>query len=349
MTVRRFLENLRSSDQRWKGYVLIGVVVYFVLINQVIRVRPDHIFLALLFISLLFGRERSKKFVVDWSPFVLFWVAYDMMRGIVDNLRGYVHTIAPYRWEHALFSWAFGGQIPSFYFQDWQLAWDGTVLKGLFDASGGLFYTLHFGLPLLLGWVFWHTLDERDNFYRFAWTLTVLNFSALATFLAFPTAPPWYVFHEGFAQPPPTSYWGLGAGSLINVDRMLKMKFFQTLWGGFNPNHFAAIPSLHGAYPVVVSFFTYKRFRRYPVALALYPLGVWFSAVYLNQHYIVDLLIGTAYAAAAYLLVERVLMPKVFLRTVLRGERHVRRNSQQVAPTEAATGTTNSQMGESIA
>jgi len=315
---REFLQRLRSPDQRWRVYVLVAVVVYLVLVNQAIRVRPDHVFLALLAISLLFGKERSKRFLVDWSPFVLFWIAYDMMRGIVDNLRGFVHTVAPYRWEHALFSWAFGGQIPCFFFQDWQLRWQGAVLKSLLDASGGLFYTLHFGLPLLLGWVFWHTLDERDNFYRFVWTLTVLNFSALTTFLLFPAAPPWYVYHEGFAQPPPTSYWGLGAGSLINVDRMLKVKFFQTLWGGFNPNHFAAVPSLHGAYPLVISFFTYRRFRRGLLPLALYPAGVWFSAVYLNQHYIVDLLIGLVYAVFAFLITDRVLMPKVFLRTVLR-------------------------------
>lgn len=316
----RLVEKLRNPDHRWKIYVLIGVIIYFVLINQFIRVRPDHIFLALFLLSLLFGRERSKKFALDWSPFIAFWVAYDMMRGIVDNLRGHVHTFAPYQWEHTLFGWLFGGQIPCFYFQDWQIAYDGTWLKGLLDASGGLFYTLHFGLPLLVGWIFWHTLDERHNFYRFAWTLTVLNFSALITFFLFPAAPPWYVFYEGFDQPPATQFWGLGAGSLINVDKMLKTRFFQTLWGGFNPNHFAAIPSLHGAYPVVVSFFLYQRFRRYPVALTLYPVGVWFSAVYLNQHYIVDLVIGLGYAATAYMIVEKALMPKVFYRTVLKQE-----------------------------
>jgi len=316
--LKALVDHLRNPDHRWKIYVLTGVAVYLVLVNQFIRVRPDHVFLALALLSTLFGKERTKKFVIDWGPFVLWWIAYDMMRGVADNVRGVIHTVAPYRLEHGLLAWAFGGQIPSFYFQDWQRLWDGTVLKNLFDASGGLFYTLHFGMPLLLGWIFWHTLDERPTYYRFVWTLMVLNAMALITFMIYPAAPPWYVYNEGFGQPPHTAYWGLGAGALINVDRMLKVHFFQTLWGGFNPNHFAAIPSLHGAYPAVISFFGYRRFRRWPLAWALYPAGVWFSAVYLNQHYLVDLLIGLGYAWVAYLLVQKVLMPRVFLPGLLK-------------------------------
>jgi membrane-associated phospholipid phosphatase len=103
----------------------------------------------------------------------------------------------------------------------------------------------------------------------------------------------------------------MGAGGLINVDRMLGTKFFTTLWGGFNPNHFAAIPSLHGAYPVVIALFARKGIGWSWPLLALYPLAVWFSAVYLNQHYIIDLLIGTGYVVVAYATVSRFLMPKI--------------------------------------
>jgi hypothetical protein len=311
---QHFLVNLRS--QSWKVYVFVGVILYLVVINQFVRVRPDHVFFALILLASLLGKERTKRFVIDWSPWILFWIGYDMMRGVADNLRGTINIVLPYKVELAIFGKLFGGIIPAFYFQDFQLTIDGTFLKGLLDASGGLFYTLHFGLPLLLGWAIWHTSDDRKMFYCFVWTMTLLNFSALATFMIYPAAPPWYVYSYGFGQPPQTSYWGLGAGALVNVDKMIGMNFFQTLWGGFNPNHFAAIPSLHGSYPSAVAFFTYKKYRRLPGLLVLYPLGVWFAAIYLNQHYIIDLFIGLGYLAIAYLIANKILVPKVFSRFV---------------------------------
>ncbi len=314
MDKKTFLKNLRS--QRWRGYILIGLVIYLILINQFIRVRPDHVFVALLLFVLALGRGRFKHFAIDWAPWIFFWISYDMMRGIADSIRGSINIILPYITELAIFGRFFSGVIPSFYLQDFQTAIEGTVLKNLLDASGGLFYTLHFGMPLLLGWILWHTLGDRKMFYRFVWTMTLLNFSALATFMIYPAAPPWYVYSYGFGQPAQTSFWGLGAGALINVDKMIGMNFFQTLWGGFNPNHFAAIPSLHGAYPAAVAWFTYKNFKKGWYWLYLYPLGVWFSAVYLNQHYIIDLFIGAAYLCVAYQITDKVLIPHLFSKSI---------------------------------
>ncbi len=314
MDKKQFLNKLRS--QRWRGYILVGLIIYLILINQLLRVRPDHVFVALLLFVLALGRGRLKYFAIDWAPWIFFWISYDMMRGVADSIRGSINVILPYQVELAIFERFFGGVIPAFWFQDFQTAIDGTLLKNILDASGGLFYTLHFGMPLLLGWIFWHTLTDRKMFYLFVWTMTLLNFSALATFMIYPAAPPWYVYSYGFGQPALTSFWGLGAGALVNVDKMIGMNFFQTLWGGFNPNHFAAIPSLHGAYPVAVAFFTYKEFKNGWYWLYLYPAGVWFSAVYLNQHYIIDLFIGAGYFFLAYQITKKLLIPHVFSRVV---------------------------------
>lgn len=312
--IKNFLAKLQS--QQWRGYILIGIVIYLILINQIIRVRPDHVFVALLLFALSLGKGRIKTFTIDWAPWIIFWICYDMMRGIADNLRGTINVVWPYKAELFVFGPLFNNKIPAFYMQDVQQALEGTFIRGLLDASGGLFYTLHFGLPIILGWVFWHTTNDRKMFYTFVWTMTLLNFSALTTFILYPAAPPWYVYSYGFGQPPQTTYWGLGAGALINVDKMIGMNFFQTLWGGFNPNHFAAIPSLHGSYPMAVAFFTYKKFHKFPYLLILYPLGVWFSAVYLNQHYIIDLFIGLGYLAISYLITKYLLVPKFFSRFI---------------------------------
>ena len=178
------------------------------------------------------------------------------------------------------------------------------------------FYTLHFALPVIFGWIIWHTVGDRKFYYRFVYTFTTLNILGLITFFIYPAAPPWYVMKYGFTQPIGKLYGA--AGSLINVDNMLQVNFFTTLWDNFNPNHFAAIPSLHGAYPIVLVFFAYKLLKKRLFLMSLYPIGTWFAAVYLNQHYIIDLIIGAFYIVIAYKIEEKILMPKIFEKTIFK-------------------------------
>jgi len=125
-----------------------------------------------------------------------------MMRGIADSVRGYIFVIEPYQTEEFLFGWMSSSDIPAFYFQKFQLLHDGDFIKVFLDISTTVFYLLHFIAPLLLGWILWHTLSERRNYYLFVYTFTVLNLMALITFMTFPVAPPWYVYDYGFG---PTS------------------------------------------------------------------------------------------------------------------------------------------------
>ncbi len=307
--------KLQHPDHRWKIYILIGILVYLVLINQVIHLRPDHVFLALVIFSFVLGKQRAKRFLLDWLPFIAFWVAYDMMRGVADSVRGTINVVSPYRLELWFCQWLPGVTIPPFDLQIVrQHSWWQPV-KSAVDSICGFFYLLHFVVPIVLGWIFWHTTNDRPMFYKLVYTLTLLNLCALATFMIYPAAPPWYVYNYGFGQPEPNSnFWGTSAGNLIDVDRLLGFSFFTTLWDSFNSNHFAAIPSLHGAYPILLSFFACKKFRCGLKWLPLYPLAVWFAAIYLNQHYIVDLIIGGLYIIPAYLLVEYFLYPNLFAR-----------------------------------
>jgi membrane-associated phospholipid phosphatase len=66
----------------------------------------------------------------------------------------------------------------------------------------------------------------------------------------------------------------------------------------------------------VIAFFGMKKFRKLRPLWLLYPIGTWFSAVYLNEHYIVDLIIGLGYVVIAYTIVKRVLYPRIFRRFV---------------------------------
>jgi membrane-associated phospholipid phosphatase len=64
---------------------------------------------------------------------------------------------------------------------------------------------------------------------------------------------------------------------------------------------FAAVPSLHGAYPVLLWLLTpWKQSRWVRIGIAAYGCAMWAATVVLNQHYIVDLLAGALLATAAW-------------------------------------------------
>ena len=113
------------------------------------------------------------------------------------------------------------------------------------------------------------------------------------TFWLFPAAPPWAAAEKGLIEP---------------VTRLTNVQSGGVPGGGagrlVDPNPFAAIPSLHAGYAFLVFLFVATllwrtRWRWLAVAAALYPLMQSFAAVYTANHYVVDLLIGFAYATAA--------------------------------------------------
>lgn len=304
-------EGTYSRDLRFRVLILVLIFAYCFAVYEVIGFRPDHFFLSMIvLVFLLSGKEWGIRFLIDWSPFILFWVAYDMMRGVADSMRSYVMVAEPYNIEKWLFGWLTGSTVPAFYLQRIQSLYEGNLIKILIDVGTTGIYVFHFLSPLLLGWFFWHTLKERRNFYFFIYTLTVLNAMALLTYVALPSAPPWYVYTHGFAQP--SAEFLDSAGALVNFDKLLGSDYLRSFWNTFNANRFAAIPSLHGAYPVVIALFIWLRFGGLSWISGIYPLGAWFSAVYLNHHYILDLIAGTIYVIAAYYIAKKVLMPHLF-------------------------------------
>ena len=67
------------------------------------------------------------------------------------------------------------------------------------------------------------------------------------------------------------------------------------LYAKFNPNEVAAVPSLHGAYPFIIGLFSVIIWKKKGIPAFIYPVLVWCAAVYLQEHYIVDLILGWIY------------------------------------------------------
>ncbi len=111
--------------------------------------------------------------------------------------------------------------------------------------------------------------------------------------------PPWYIELYGFEFN--INARGNPAG-FIHFDHITGLKVFSSMYSK-NANVFAAIPSLHAAYPLITVLYgsLSKKFWL-QIAFVLFTLSVWFSAVYSRHHYVLDVIAGGICAVTAYTL-----------------------------------------------
>jgi membrane-associated phospholipid phosphatase len=117
----------------------------------------------------------------------------------------------------------------------------------------------------------------------------------LITFLFYPVAPPW------LAVPDVTRIL------TASVDPSIGLPVYKTLYDYLSPNLYAAFPSMHSAIPWLVFLFTFKIWRWKALPVIALPVGTWFSAIYLGEHYFTDVVAGIVYATVAFLAVEKLL------------------------------------------
>jgi hypothetical protein len=265
-----------------------AVALYALALLAAGKLGWQHLGLALLFWACVTRHAPARRFVRGWWPMIAFWLAYDGMRLFSGALFTRVALRAPVEWELRLFP-APGGTIWPFYLTRWLAAHHEQLgprlLEGFLTA---VYYTQLSGIPLVLLtlWV----RGEEALFRRLVWSFTALHLFTLPLYLGYPAAPPWWIYDNGFVSPTDASSMPrLGAGSALHL-------LFR-----LSPNRFAAIPSLHGAYPVLLTL-VLAACRARPLRIGLaaaYAVSMLLACVFLNQHYIVDLAIGAALAAAA--------------------------------------------------
>ncbi|HEX6547434.1 MAG TPA: phosphatase PAP2 family protein [Candidatus Dormibacteraeota bacterium] len=245
-----------------------------------IEIEPEWVVLALLLIALAMG--RGGQFVKDWTPFLILFLAYEAMRGFAAKTGLAPHDVSGL--ERALF----GGQVPTIWLQE--QFYDPSRIS-IQDWIGMFFYFMHFPLPIVVGFVIW--TESRDLYWRFISALLLMCLLAFVTYLVYPTAPPWYSFNGKVWKINDATIAKWGVSYLISP-----------IYRGFNPNQFAAFPSLHAAFPALAAIYAWARHRVLALGLVVWTLCVWLAIVYLGEHYFVDALAGLLYALVAVLIVE---------------------------------------------
>jgi len=270
----------QTDDHSLHNLVRLLPIIYLValcIFCLVYNIFPGPDFLVLCFFIYAAFAKRTQRFIKDWTPFIALFFAYEAMRGIADNVTGIVHVTELIKAETQIF-----GTIPTLVLQHF-------YRSPILDWIGAFFYSMHFLIPTLFGFILWRY--SRENYKKYTIALLLSSYSALITILLFPSAPPWF---------------GVKAERILfQVDHAMGIPFYATLFVVISPNPFAAFPSLHATYPWLVSLYSIKIKRIKALPILIIPLGVWFSAVYLGEHYVIDLLAGVVYTTAAFFLVEK--------------------------------------------
>jgi len=140
---------------------------------------------------------------------------------------------------------------------------------------------------------------------RFAWSFLALNVAGFITYHVYPAAPPWY-FHRYGCVVDLATHASEGP-NLARVDSWLGMPFFAGMYGR-SSDVFGAVPSLHVAYPLLLLIEGFRRHRWLGrVLLVWFYLSMCFAAVYLDHHWVFDIVIGSLYAVVVAALIRRVL------------------------------------------
>jgi len=243
--------------------------------------------LVLLCNVLFFASFATRSFVTAFSVFVVYWIIFDYMKAFPNYKYNPVHIQGIYNLEKTIFGIKAQNGVVLTPNEYWQLH-----RHTFLDFMAGIFYLCWIPVPLLFA--FWLYIKNRRYFYFFAFTFLLVNLLGFVVYYVYPAAPPWYVSNYGFTFDPHTP--GSTAG-LARFDALVNAHIFQSLYSK-GSNIFAAMPSLHSAYPVIVFYYAVKsRLRYMKFVFALVMCGIWFSAVYTNHHYILDVMAGVACAS----------------------------------------------------
>jgi membrane-associated phospholipid phosphatase len=286
---------------RWRLIRCSAAIAYFVCLAAIIAVDGvptarlnlmTIIVVGLAISSLGYGWRRLVRVVIDWIPFTLVLMVYDLSRGVANAISMPLHE----RDIASAESWLFGGTIPTLWLQH-HFYTPGTV--HWYDALATLIYTSHFLATPILAAALW--LRNRAIWLAYITRVIALACAGLVTYVLFPEAPPWLAARDGLIEPvsrlSARGWIWLHAG---HVQHLLD----NAQRDGSNP--VAAMPSLHIAFATLVAICIAGRLSgRWRYLLALYPAAMGLVLVYTGEHYVLDLVAGVAYALIIHALVSR--------------------------------------------
>jgi membrane-associated phospholipid phosphatase len=263
------------------GILALCSTIYLLIVWLLVGLKAENWILILAYNFFFLLSDTTRKFVAAFSIFIVFGIVYDLMKAFPNYMVNTIDVLKVYGLEKNLFGIHSNGSIltPNEYFA--------INHKTFLDLLSGFFYINWMPIPLGLALYFYY--KDKLQFLHFSLTFLLTNVIGFCIYYIHPAAPPWYLANYGTTINVHTM--GNPAG-LARFDSFFNIPIFHSIYSR-NSNVFAAMPSLHSAYPVIVLYYAIKNKLGYiNWFFALFVIGIWFSAVYSGHHYIVDVIAG---------------------------------------------------------
>lgn len=266
---------------------LTMVVLYWALLWSIEGLRGDHFLMGVPFLVLYYGGQWLAPLFRFVLPFIVTGVMYDSLRFVAPYIRGEIDVVGPYLVEQRLFGvpTTLGILLPHELLQ--------RNTHPIVDFVTGIAYFIYVPQFMLVAFFFcFFDRSPRAQMCWLPWGFFWINFLGYVTHQAYPTAPPWYVDQFGFGGADPGA--APSAAGCLRFDALIGYPFFAGMYAK-SANVFGAVPSLHVAYPCLAALYAAQA-GRLRASTSAFAVLMAFAAVYLNHHYVIDVLLGALYA-----------------------------------------------------
>ncbi len=286
-----------SSVTIFKLFVPLLSLLFLLALAATTGIRFDHYLLVAIINSCYFISPQSRRLITGLAIIIVYWIIYDSMKAWPNYDFNEVDILPLYNLEKSFFGIHQGNNIltPNEYLSGYT--------NSFLDIISGIFYLGWIPLPLFFA--FYLYFKHKNLFLRFCMAFFIVNLIGFIIYYLHPAAPPWYIQKYGSVLNVHTKSYAAG---LLRFDQYFNIKLFEGLYSK-GSNVFAAMPSLHSSYPLIGLIYAWKQpAKSLKIIFALFMVGIWFSAIYLNHHYILDVLAGIGSGLLGILLLEKVLL-----------------------------------------
>lgn len=302
--------SYRSSNFYSPKNILSAAAVtalYLFVSYLLIGYKTDQLVLAGIFNVFYFAHPVARKFILGFSIFIVYWIIFDYMKAFPNYRFNTVHITDLYNHEKALFGIGSGEArvTPNEFWKAHQ--------SSVLDVMTGIFYLCW--IPVPLAFAAYLFFKNKPLFLQFSITFVLVNMIGFIIYYIYPAAPPWYLQQYGkdFIAGTPGNTAGLA-----RFDQFFNVSIFKNLYAK-GSNVFAAMPSLHSSYPLIVVYYEFRNRVWLPVRLVFIAvmLGIWFAAVYTSHHYVLDVLAGITCAITGIIIFQKGMLRSGWFRQLL--------------------------------
>ncbi len=298
-------------SKKWLIPFAILSAIYWLWFAGYVGVSNLEIAFYILMCFLAFYNRTTRRLLICFSPMLIYLLGYSSLRVLHQDGTSYIYNEGLYDLELSLFGFSYGGQqmIPCEYFAEHH----STIL----DLFTGIFYISWMPFPIIFALIAFFSGREKLVFH-FWLAFLMANLLAFIGYIFFPAAPPWYYLEFGSEI---LHNIKNSAAGFARFDALVGIPVYESMYKN-GTNTFGAMPSMHAAFPLVLTYYARKFGKReLTILFAVSLVSIWFGAIYSNHHYILDVIVGIVCGIIGILLSEILVnctfAPNWYKRTVL--------------------------------